>query len=422
MAELYDTEAAPVRAFLISIRDSTSDRAEADSLAKELAALAHTLGLEIAAEERVYLRERSHRFALGTGKADELAEKAAEAGVDCMVFDGDLSPSQQRNWERLTGISAMDRQELIIRIFADRARTREAEIQAALAELNYSLPRLTHKHIDLSRQRGGRYGTRGSGETRLETDRRQAEQRIHRLQEELAEVRKQRAVQRKKRDRDAAACALVGYTNSGKSSLLNALTGAGVLAENKLFATLDATTRVLPAKGRSLVITDTVGFIRRLPHALVDAFRSTLEEAVQADLLVHVLDASESEKDMAAYFETTLATLRSLGADKKPLLTVLNKIDRLESPDALDSLLRRYPDSIPVSALSGDGLENLKARIENALSGEARTFRFPPNRSDLAALLHRNGTVLREAYKDAYIEVEARVEEQLAEKLRDYCC
>jgi GTP-binding protein HflX len=210
----------------------------------------------------------------------------------------------------------------------------------------------------------------------------------------------------------------VGYTNSGKSSLLNALTGAGVLSENKLFATLDATTRVLPAKGRSLVITDTVGFIRRLPHALVDAFRSTLEEATQADLLVHVLDASDN--DMDTYVETTLATLRSLGADKKPLLTVLNKIDRLESPDALDSLLRRYPDSIPVSALSGDGLEHLKARIEEALSGEARTFRFPPNRSDLAALLHRNGTVLREAYEETYIEVEARVEAQIAEKLRDY--
>jgi GTP-binding protein HflX len=420
MAELYDTEAAPVRAFLISIRDGKSDKAEAESLAKELAALARSLGMEIVAEERVHMRERGHKFALGTGKADELAEKAADLGADCLVFDGDLSPSQQRNWERLTGISAMDRQELIIRIFAGRARTREAEIQAALAELFYSLPRLTHKYIDLSRQRGGRYGTRGSGETRLETDRRQAELRIHRLQEELSEVRKQRAVQRKKRDRETATCALVGYTNSGKSSLLNALTGAGVLAENKLFATLDATTRVLPAKGRSLVITDTVGFIRRLPHALVDAFRSTLEEAVQADLLVHVLDASESESDIAAYFETTLSTLRSLGVDKKPLLTVLNKIDRLESPDALDSLLRRYPDSIPVSALSGDGLETLKERIENALSGEARIFRFPPDRSDLAALLHRSGTVLRETYTETYIEAEARVEEQIAEKLRDY--
>jgi GTP-binding protein HflX len=244
------------------------------------------------------------------------------------------------------------------------------------------------------------------------------EQRIHRLQEELAEVRKQRAVQRKKRDRESVSCALVGYTNSGKSSLLNALTGADVLAENKLFATLDATTRVLPAKGRNLVITDTVGFIRRLPHALVDAFRSTLEEAAQADLLVHVLDAADP--DMDAYYATTLSVLRDLGADKKPMLVALNKIDRLESPEALDSLLRHYPGSIPVSALTGAGLEELVRRMGDALSGAARIFRFPPDRSDLAALLHRNGTVLQETYEGTYIEVEAEVEDALAEKLREY--
>ncbi|MFP3041535.1 GTPase HflX [Treponema primitia] len=419
MTELYETKIAPKRAFLIGIRDNRSDTAAAESLAKELVGLAKTLGFEIAAQEKVHIREHRHKFGLGTGKADEIAGKAAELGVDCLVFDGDLSPSQQRNWERLTGIAAVDRQELIIQIFAGRARTREAEIQVALAELFYSLPRLTHKYIDLSRQRGGRYGTKGSGETKLETDRRQVEQRIHRLEEELAEVRKQRAVQRKKRDQESVSCALVGYTNSGKSSLLNALTGAEVLAEDKLFATLDATTRVLPAKGRNLVITDTVGFIRRLPHALVDAFRSTLEEAVQADLLVHVLDASDPDVD--AYFETTLSVLRELGADKKPMLTALNKIDRLEpSPDALESLFRRYPGSIPVSALNGAGLDELKARMIDALSGPVRRFRFPPDRSDLAALVHRSGTVLQEIYEGTYIELEAQVEEDVAGKLREY--
>jgi GTP-binding protein HflX len=427
MAVLYETEIAPKRALLISvtgagIRDDRSDAAEAESetesLAKELAGLAKTLGFEIAAQEKVHVREHHHKFGLGTGKADEIAEKAAELGVDCLVFDGDLTPSQQRNWERLTGIAAVDRQELIIQIFAGRAQTREAEIQVALAQLFYSLPRLTHKYIDLSRQRGGRYGTKGSGETKLETDRRQVEQRIYRLKEDLAEVRAQRAVQRKKRDKESASCALVGYTNSGKSSLLNALTGSGVLAEDKLFATLDATTRILPGKGPGIVITDTVGFIRRLPHSLIDAFRSTLEEAAQADLLVHVLDASDP--DIERYFETTLSVLHDLGADKKPMLIALNKIDRLESGGPLDSLLRRYPNSIPISALSGKGLDELKARITGALSGPVQRFRFPPDRSDLAALVHRNGTVLEETYEGTYIEVEARVEGQVAEKLREY--
>ncbi|MDR1596937.1 MAG: GTPase HflX [Treponema sp.] len=419
MRELLETEIKPKRAFLVGIRQDRC-AAETESLTKELAGLAKTLGLEIADQVEVQVREHHHKFGLGTGKADEIAKKADGLGVDCLVFDGDLSPSQQRNWERLTGIAAVDRQELIIRIFAGRARTREAEIQAALAELFYSLPRLTHKYIDLSRQRGGRYGTKGSGETKLETDRRQVEQRIHRLKEELAEVRKQRGVQRKKRDKESASCALVGYTNSGKSSLLNALTGAEVLTEDKLFATLDATTRVLPGKGPNLVITDTVGFIRRLPHVLVDAFRSTLEEAAQADLLVHVLDASDPDVD--TYFETTLSVLRELGADKKPMLTALNKIDCLESAGALDSLLRRYPGGIPVSALSGAGLDELARRMIGALSGPVRRFRFPPERSDLAALVYRNGTVLRETYEGTYIEVEARVEGDFAGKLKEYVC
>ncbi|AEF84513.1 GTP-binding protein HflX [Treponema primitia ZAS-2] len=430
MAELYETEIAPKRALLISIRSGKSGAVETESMAKELAGLVKTLGFEIAAQETVHIRENHPKFGMGTGKAEEMAEKAAELEADCLVFDGDLSPSQQRNWERLTGISAVDRQELIIQIFAGRAKTREAELQVSLAELYYTLPRLTHKYIDLSRQRGGRYGTKGSGETKLETDRRQIEQRIHRLKEELEGVRKNRETQRKKRDRDSASCALVGYTNSGKSSLLNALTGADVLAEDKLFATLDATTRVLPSKGRTLVISDTVGFIRRLPHALINAFRSTLEETAQADLLIHVLDASDPDIDQ--YFETTLSVLRELGAvssveaagrpsppDKKPMLTVLNKIDRLEPP-SLDYLLKRYPGSIPVSALTGAGLEELVLRIDEALSGPARRFRFPPNRSDLAAMVHRNGTVLSESYEDTYIEIEARLEESITEKLREY--
>jgi GTP-binding protein HflX len=300
--------------------------------------------------------------------------------VDCIVFDRDVSPSLQRNWEKLTGIAAVDRQELIIKIFSQRAKTREAELQVALAERTYSLPRLSHKYIDLSRQRGGRYGAKGSGETRLETDRRMVLGRIQQLRDELAEVRKQRGVQRSKRQKAGIpSCALVGYTNAGKSSLLNALTlppgtesAKGVLVEDKLFATLDPTIRRLKAgRDKPILLIDTVGFIRRLPHDLVDAFHATLEEVSLADILIHVLDASDPAADR--YYETTMAVLRSLEADRCPMIVALNKADKLESAedgsgiDALRELQSRYPGSIPVSAKDRRGLDELVRRMEALL-------------------------------------------------------
>ena len=418
------------RAVLVGIRDGKVSREEAASLARELAGLVDTLGLEIAGQEMVQVREKSAKYGMGTGKAEELAEKAASLQADCIIFDRDITPSQQRNWEELSGFPVIDRQELIIQIFASRARTREAELQINLAELKYALPRLQHKYIDLSRQRGGRYGTKGSGETRFETDRRLVEQRIHRLEEELEEVKGQRQVQRQKRERQGIPiCALVGYTNTGKSSILNALTGAEVLAENKLFATLDPTSRRLELpQGMNILLVDTVGFIRRLPHSLINAFRSTLEEAVRADILLHVLDASEEDADRQ--HETTLAVLRDLGAGDIPMITVLNKIDRLQSSGKeetfdkmgtkLEDLLKNYPGSIPISAADGSGLTELCARVEQALSGAAMRFRFPPERTDLAAMLHRTGQVFAENYGDGYIEVEARVDERTAGRLREY--
>jgi GTP-binding protein HflX len=275
----------------------------------------------------------------------------------------------------LTGISAVDRQELIIQIFSSRARTREAELQVALAELSYSLPRLSHKYIDLSRQRGGRYGTRGSGETRLETDRRLALSRMKQLEREIAEVRKQRTVQRRQREKAGIlSCALVGYTNAGKSSLLNALTGADAFAENTLFATLDPTSRRLDmGEGRRAIITDTVGFIRRLPHALVDAFRATLEEAAQADLLLHVLDAADHE--INRYYETTVAVLRDLGAEKIPVMVVLNKVDRLGEAER-EAVAARYPGSIAVSAKTGAGMDGLRRGIMAAAPDSGRDQAF----------------------------------------------
>jgi len=356
---------------------------------KELQGLAETLELGIAALEIINVRDRQPKFGMGSGKASELAEKAAALQADCIVFDWDLGPSQQRNWEALTGISVFDRQELIIQIFAARAATKEADLQVQLAELHYRLPRLTHKYIDLSRQRGGRYGTKGSGETKLETDRRKIEQRIHKLEKEIEDVSKQRQVQRRQRERQGLpVCAIVGYTNTGKSSLLNTLTGSSVLVEDKLFATLDAATRRFePAPGIAALLTDTVGFIRRLPHSLIKAFRSTLEEASHSNLLLHVLDASDPAIEEC--YQTTISVLSELGAGEIPVITVLNKIDLLKPipgipstpgedpaledlppigiPEQIENLLSRFPGSIAISAKNGQGLDKLKNCIANKL-------------------------------------------------------
>ena len=352
-----------MRAFLISVWEKKVSSSELDSLKHEFSSLVYTLGLEIASQELIHVREKNAKYGIGTGKAEELAQKAVSLEADCVIFDHDLTPSQQRNWEELTGMPVVDRQELIIQIFASRARTREAELQINLARLVYSLPRLQHKYIDLSRQRGGRYGTRGAGETRLETDRRILEQRIHRLKDELEVVKRQRQVQRRQRERRGLrVCALVGYTNTGKSTILNTLTNAGVLAEDKLFATLDSTSRRLELPtGETVLLVDTVGFIRRLPHNLINAFRSTMEEASYANILINVLDASSP--DIETQFNTTLLVLQEIGAEAIPMITVLNKIDRLESGDDLDALTKLYPESVPLSAVNNTGFDELLKRI-----------------------------------------------------------
>ena len=361
---LQETQEKQKRALLVTICESKKSSSGDSAEGSELRGLAETLELEIAGHELIHLRERQPKYGMGSGKAEELAEKAASLEADCMVFDWDPSPSQQRNWEELAGIPVIDRQELIIQIFAKRAATREAELQVQLAQMSYRLPRLAHKYIDLSRQRGGRYGTKGAGETRLETDRRQVEQRIHKLEKEIETVAKQRQVQRRQRERQGIpVCAIVGYTNAGKSSLLNALTGADVLVEDKLFATLDATTRRFePVPGKAVLLTDTVGFIRRLPHSLIKAFRSTLEEAARAGLLLHVLDASDPEIDNC--YQTTVSVLSELGAGEIPVFTLLNKTDRLNA-EQIEQLLARFPQSIAISVKTGFGLNDLSSLIAN---------------------------------------------------------
>ena len=375
MKTLHTVKPEPVRAYLATIKAPHQNQKQASA---ELRGLSETLELEIAGEEAITVREESGRYGMGSGKAQEVAEKAAEAGAQCIIFDRELSPSQQRNWESLCGLPVIDRQELIIRIFASRAKTREAELQAQLAELLYALPRLSHKYIDLSRQRGGRYGTRGAGETRLEADKRQIRDRIGILRKEIEEVRNTRKLQRKQRKKQGvSSCALVGYTNAGKSSLHRALTGSDVFIEDKLFATLDPTARRVYRQGSSgggknIIFIDTVGFIRRLPHNLIDAFKATLEELTQADLLIHVLDASDPE--WRDHITTVHSLVRELGAEKIPLVTAINKSDLLPQ-DELSAFQAAFaaaghpspPAYAPVSAKNRENLEELWKLIEKTL-------------------------------------------------------
>src|SRR5882757_6098276 len=314
------------RAFLVGVQTSDMATGEGAELLGELAELVENLRMTIVRRTLVNLRAHTPATLLGSGKTDELIAEAKEDGADVIVFDEALSPAQQRNWEEMSGLAVIDRQEVILEIFSDRAHTREATLQVALARMEYSLPRLTRAWTHLSRQRGkGSMG--GEGETQLEQDRRVVRDRIAHLKKELASVVQQRDVQRRKRLRvPVPTVAIVGYTNAGKSSLLNTLTGAHVLAENKLFATLDPTTRQLTLPGnQKLLVTDTVGFIRRLPHGLVEAFKATLEEVIVADFLIHVIDVTNPNFEQ--HHATTLAVLAELGAGEQKLLTVFNKND-----------------------------------------------------------------------------------------------
>lgn len=421
MKELEDTAIRPERAWLVGVQTDKIGKHEAESLLRELRGLAKTLGLEVLGETPVRVRERNPALFIGSGKADEIVAAATGAEADSILFDHVLSPIQQRNWEELSGLKAYDRSELIIRIFASRALTREASLQVELAELEYSLPRLAHSYSALSRQRGGRYGTKGKGEQKLELDRREIERRIHEIKEELKVVRKSRDTQRKRRERQALPrAAVVGYTNAGKSSLLNALCDSGVLAENKLFATLDPTTRRMPVgRGGALLLTDTVGFVRNLPHGLVEAFKATLEEAALADLLVEVVDASDPEADR--HMATTSEVLREIGAGDLPRVVALNKTDLLgEAESAV--LAARHPEALLVSVKTGAGLEALRAAVEAALSagGREAELRIPDAEYSLVALLHREASVLSETREEEATVLRCRLPERLAAKFASY--
>ena len=409
MTDFLETPSTKIeRAVLVGVQTPKMPAGEGAELLTELRELVENLGLTIAHTTLVNLRAPTPATLLGSGKTAEIIEQAKAVDADVIVIDEALTPGQQRNWEKLSGLAVIDRHEVILEIFADRAHTREAILQVALARMEYSLPRLTRAWTHLSRQRGkGALG--GEGETQLEQDRRVVRARIAHLKQELVEVVQQRGVQRRKRQRvPLPTAAIVGYTNAGKSSLLNALTGSQVLAENKLFATLDPTTRQLLLRGnQKLLVTDTVGFIRRLPHDLVEAFKATLEEVVVADFLIHVLDVANP--NVEHHHATTLAVLKELGADKKPTLTVFNKVDAA-TEDGRRHARHLAPDPLFVSAKTGENLDALEVRCIELIAHTLGSLSLlvPHRRYDVVARLHAVGHVQHEEQRDDGVYVQGR--------------
>ena len=402
----------------VTLSDRTDDETQ-ESL-DELAQLIDTAGADEVARITQRRDSPDSAYYIGKGKAEELKELCLALDSDTVVFDNELSPGQQFNLEKLLGRTALDRTAVILDIFAQNAHTLEGKAQVELALLRYRLPRIRRgAKAGLSQQAGG-IGTRGPGETKLEVDRRRIGERISRLDRELDNLQKTRQEQRKGRERSGlGSVAIVGYTNAGKSSLLNRLTSAGVLVENRLFATLDPTTRRLALPGgEPVLLSDTVGFVRRLPHGLIEAFKSTLEVAVNSDLLVHVVDASAVDPNgqIAAVREV----LAEIGADKVPELLVINKSDL--DPDEAKRLVYEHQGSVSFSAMSGEGLNDLLLAIGDRMRALTTVIELliPYDRGDIVATVHREGEVVSTANEDNGMRVRARLADASAGRLSEF--
>lgn len=400
------------RAFLISLDDGEFD---AEISMAELNELAKTSGAEVVGE---IIQKRPHievATYLGKGMLEEVSDFCYNNNIDLIIADGELTPVQVRNIEDYTGTRTIDRTTLILDIFAGRARSSEGKLQVELAQLKYALPRLTGKGTALSRLGGG-IGTRGPGETKLETDKRHIRFRIQNLRAELDKVEKRRNAMHQRRRKNGALCvAIVGYTNAGKSTLMNRLTNAGVLQEDKLFATLDPTARkLLLPDGQQIMLIDTVGLVRRLPHQLVDAFKSTLEEAVWADVILNVCDASSNE--CAEHIDVTMSLLNELGCNDKPVINVLNKCDKAGELD-----FDFFKDSVKISALTGEGIDELLDAIIKALPQNRKRIKvlLPFDKLGLASVI-RNGIVHSEEYTDEGLILDATIDVMDYKKICDY--
>lgn len=409
--ELHETKEKQTKVLLAGVDLGESDTEE--SMA-ELRELARTAGAEVAG---VIMQKRPSpdpSTCVGSGCLKDIAAFCADNEIDLIIFDRELSPVQMRHIEEATDVRTIDRTMLILDIFAGRARSGEGKLQVELAQLKYMLPRLTGKGVAMSRLGGG-IGTRGPGESKLETDRRHIHRRIDALKERLDEVAKQRNRHRERRKRDGViTVAIVGYTNAGKSTLLNSLTDAGVLSENMLFATLDPTARALELpSGTSVMLVDTVGFIRRLPHHLIEAFKSTLEEAVVADIILNVCDCSSPiYRD---HLKITVDLLKELGAVDKPIITVLNKVD------AANPELLLGEEGIRISAKEGIGFDVLLKAIEDALPVKKLRVKmlFPFNEIGLSAMVRENGTIFSEEYTAEGLELDCLIDSITAERLKN---
>jgi GTP-binding protein HflX len=401
----------PERVFLVAVELKSRNRADMrDSLA-ELGELAVTAGGEVIGDGLQKTESLNPATFIGKGKAGEFADFCRRQNVDTVIFDDELSPAQSRNLEKIFNCKILDRTSLILDIFAQRARTREGKLQIELAQLQHLLPRLTRFWGHLSRQSGGIGMRGGEGETQLETDRRRVQDRIAKISRELELVRQQRGIQRSVRQRNNWPLAsIVGYTNAGKSTLLNALTGADVLVKDILFATLDPTTRRLRLPtNQNVLLTDTVGFIRKLPHGLVEAFKATLEEVVEADLLLHVVDVSHSQAEEQIQAVNTV--LAEIGAGEKPTVMVFNKMDRLESDGMLNRLQAHHPHAVAISATTGEGIPVLLAEIGIQLrpKREFLELRVPHEQAAVIARLHKVGQVITRRYSGKTARFKARI-------------
>lgn len=412
--ELKSNEEKISRALLISVDSGEYD---AEASLEELFELVKSAGAEPELSVMQKLDIPESATYLGSGKLKEIAQICDEREIDIIVADSELSPTQIKNIEHETDVRVIDRTTLILDIFAQRARSKEGKLQVELAQLKYMLPRLTGKGIEMSRLGGG-IGTRGPGETKLETDKRHIRRRMETLKDELAEVEKHRQMLRKRRKKDGVVtCAIVGYTNAGKSTLMNYLTNAGVLAQDKLFATLDPTSRALKLpSGVTIMLIDTVGLVRRLPHHLVEAFRSTLEEAAQSDIIINLCDASSDEA--RTHLQVTKDLLESLNCGDTPIINVLNKCDLI----ADDTIEQDFGSYVKISAKTGEGIEKLLEEIDNNLPLRLKKVNvlIPFANAGLANEIRNKGTLLSEEYESDGIKIEAIVDEQTYAKIGNF--